>query len=228
MSSSTFHKPFLFFAQARPVDCAKQMPGGAGGDKLHCESICRGLRFAWTYLMYVRRQLEDDMAGTWDKDTQDNVSKFLMAGLFFLASALDGFVILDRKQVDSNMSFVRTPLNNPEALPLQEEIKALRSSASRNTIMYADFWTLWDFMKHYNAHSWMPKVFTVSTRGGDSQSFYDIFVPFTDGSVVEESGPLFRDIVLPCYNKAVRICLMYAKCLGLTTTQFPEEIMDLL
>ena len=174
--------------------------------------------------MYVKRQLEDDdVAGSWDKDTQDNVSKFLMTGLFFLASALDGFVILDNDRVDNTMSFVRTPLKNAEALTLQEEIRALRSTASTNATMYADFWTLWDFLKHYNAHSWMPKLFTA--RGDNPDNFYDIFVPFSNGVVVEESGPLFRDLVVPCYNKAVRICVVYAKCLDVGPDQFPKELM---
>lgn len=87
-------KSFLFFPQAKPIDCAKRIPDGAGGDRLHCESICRGLKFASTYLVYVKRQLQDDMVQSWEKDMQDNVAKFLMAGLFFIASALDGFGLI--------------------------------------------------------------------------------------------------------------------------------------
>ncbi|KAI8100274.1 hypothetical protein M9435_006759 [Picochlorum sp. BPE23] len=174
--------------------------------------------------MHVRKQLQDPALQSCTHQ-QDILAKFLAAGLFFLASALDGLVILDSKTPEKSMNFSKSDLQNPIALLLQKEIRALRSASSQNKTTYADFWTLWNFVKHYNAHCWMPRIFTVKSprMDGSTVSIVDFFLPLDNG---DESGPLFHDLVVPCFNKAVRICHVYAKSLDLTAEhlQIPEEI----
>lgn len=189
------------------MECAKSMPGGGDGKKLLCQSILNGLGFADFYIKYVRRQLESSRECPWDGPTSDYVAKHTMAGLMFLASALDGFVILDAAgEVSGSLSFKRTPLSDPAMMKIQESINGLQSTSIPTNKLYADFWTIWDFFKHYNAHSWFPSHF-------DRQDVYDFFVPFriSDDEEKEQSGPVYHDLIVPTFDLAVQLASLFAE-----------------
>jgi hypothetical protein len=196
---------YLYYPQAKPVNVATQMGvDGEPGKRLLFRSIQHGLKMTRLHLSYVQRQLVYYDEKPWNIDVQEFVSKYLMAGMFFLSAGLDGFVVLDNDKPTANMSFQNTSLHDPTMKILQERINTAKSMERPETAtMYADYWVIWNFFKHYNGHSWLPKKF-----GGR----WDFVVPFRsdDGDEAGESGAIVSELVVPIYNEACELLQLFA------------------
>ena len=189
----------LFFGtQASPVDLAGSIPGKL----MHLRSLANALSFARNGLMYTKQSLLAD-AHAWPY-IEDTVARELSASVLILEGLLDGLVILDSEVRERGMSFNRTMFTQQSLQTIQTELRDLKSAHEQNSTVYADFWSLADFWKHYFPYQPRPSVF-------ERQGVIDFQINLGDG----KSGPLLHDLVFPVFNGARRIILHKAGELGL-------------
>lgn len=180
--------------QARAVDLATQIPSKS----LHLRSLDNALRFTYNSLMYVLYAL-----GQWTNEewsgVEDTVAQHLATGTMFLGGALDGLVIAalpPHQPPSTSMSFERTAFQDAKLRELQLSAHGLRSALHANQSVYADFWTLNNFWKHYFPFQPRPSVFE---RSGNVRDFC-VALGAAEGC---SSGPVLHDLVIPTYNLAV-------------------------
>lgn len=187
--------------QARPKDLAHQIPSG----ELHFRSLANALRHVRHSMSYVSDALQ-----RWDDDewprVEDAVARELSSATMFLSGILDGMVILEARlsgqEPTTSMSFERTSFNSAELRKIQEETKALKSTLLDGQPLYADFWTLSNFWKHYFPYQPRPSAFTRSAVARDFS------VPLSSGC---GSGPILHDLLVPTFNNACYIMSMIAE-----------------
>lgn len=140
--------------------------------KLHFRSLENALRHVRGGLAYVA-----DALRRWDVDewplVEDAVARELSASTMFLGGVLGGMVILEAtlsgQEPTASMSFERTRFQgSAELRAAQEEARDLKSSALDGQPLYADFWTLVNFWKHYFPYQPRPSVFE---RCGGARDF---------------------------------------------------------
>ena len=142
-STSCMHTSRLL--QARPTDLSQTIASRL----LHLRSLTGGLRHVRSGITYVL-----DALTRWDDSewalVEDTVARDLSSATMFLAGVLDGLVILDQQgAADNRTSFTRTLFASQQARDIQEGLRELKSVADSHQGVYADFWTLADFWKHY-------------------------------------------------------------------------------
>jgi hypothetical protein len=181
---------FFSLPQAKAQDLAQQIPSS----KLHFRSLANAVLHVRRSYAYVLDALQrwDDLE--WPM-VEDTVARELSSGTMFLGGAMDGMIILEASlsgmQPTAAMSFERSIFNTPALKDIQDKAKALKSSAMPNQPLYADFWTLVNFWKHYFPYQPRPSLFV---KSGDIR---DIKVAIGSGC---NSGPIFRDLLVPTFN----------------------------
>ena len=199
----------MFFPpQARPMDLARGIPGKL----MHLRSLTNALRFARNGLMYTKQSLSMD-AHEWPFH-EDTVSRELSASTLILEGLLDGLIILDNDDPAAGMSFTRTPFKQQRLQTIQSQMKDLRSADTQNSRVYADFWSLADFWKHYFPYQPRPSKF-------EHQGVIDFQINLGCG----KSGPLLHDLVFPVFNGARQIILQKARELGLDDSFVVDAIV---
>ena len=123
----------------------------------------------------------------------------------FLGGILDGMVILEAamcgQEPTLSMSFECSTFNNVELRSIQEETKKLKSTEHDGQALYADFWTLSNFWKHYFPYQPRPSLFD-----GDG-GVIDFKVALGNSCM---SGPVLHDLLVPTFNNACRIMSLIA------------------
>ena len=189
--------------QAKPSDLALKIPS----PRLHFRSLANALGHIRSNLAFVMHALQRWEDHEWPT-VEDTVARELSSATMFLGGVLDGMVILEAglsgAQPAASMSFERTTFGDARLRTAQDAAKALKSSGQDGQPMYADFWTLANFWKHYFPYQPRPSVFE---RFGGVK---DISVALGDGS---NSGPVMRDLLVPTFNHACSMMRIVAPML---------------
>lgn len=201
--------------QAKAKDLAQQIPSR----QLHFRSLGNALHHVRDGLAYVKDALQRWDDSEWPA-VEDTVARELSSATMFLAGSLDGMVILEATLVglepDARMSFERTPFSSMVLRSIQEDTKSARSSAHSNQPLFADFWTLANFWKHYFPYQPRPSTFESSDG-----SVRDFCVAIGGGC---STGPIMRDLLVPTFNRACCIMRAIARMPGVLE---PFELQDL-
>jgi len=176
---------------------------------LHFRSLANAMghiRSNLAYVLYALQRWEDC---EWSL-VEDTVARELSCATMFLGGALDGMVILEvglsrGTQPAASMSFERTTFEDAALRSAQDATMALKSNEREGQALYADFWTLANFWKHYFPYQPRPTVFV---RSGGVKDFS---VALGDGS---NSGPVMRDLLVPTFNHACSMMRIIATMLS--------------
>ncbi len=195
----------------KPYDCTVVSPHARAAD-LHLRLLNNALRFTYNSLMYVLYALRQWNDEEWPL-VEDTVAQHLATGTMFLGGMLDGLVIAalpPHQPPTTSMSFERTAFQDAKLRELQLFAHELRSALHANQSVYADFWTLNNFWKHYFPFQPRPSVFE---RSGNVRDFCVALGGTERGCC---SGPVLRDLVVPTYNLAVDmlevLCAQHNEC----------------
>lgn len=214
MSSDTH--PYHYVMKA--YVCVNPRAKSFQGKRLHLKSIADGLRRLQPDYKYAIHALAYWNSHDHQYYHGETVSK-LTSATVLLAGLLDALVICSLDEgvtpQPSNMSFKNTPFENPALSIIQEQVKALRSpppSESKVTV-YADFWTIADFWRHYLPCLPYPYRFKEDT---DFQ--------LNLGSVC--SGPLLRDLIVPTFNHACSLVELLGRHLDVPEEEWSVSRLD--
>lgn len=207
--------------QAKPSDLALKIPS----PQLHFRSLANALGHIRSNMVYVMHALQRWEDHEWPA-VEDTVARELSSGTMFLGGVLDGMVILEAGlsgggQPAASMSFERTTFGDARLRAAQDAAKALKSTGREGQPLYADFWTLANFWKHYFPYQPRPTVFD---RFGGVK---DISVALGDGS---NSGAVMRDLLVPTFNHACGmmriIATMLHECFDVQDMSLVGHMLD--
>ncbi len=192
--------------QAKPVTLAVGIPG----KRLHIKSIATGLRHLRPDFQYVITALSYWSSRDYQSYDGDTAARKLTSATVLLAGLLDALIICSLEEGVSprtNMSFRNTSFENHDLKVIQEQVKALRSPVESDDAVYANFWTVADFWKHYLPCLPYPCCF-------ERRGITDYQVHLGSG----RSGPLLADLIVPTFNHACSMIEVVGRLLAA-----PEE-----
>jgi hypothetical protein len=207
--------------QARAYELATGLPGKV----MHVRSLCNGLGYVRSSLLYVQNVLdEEDIPWALVEDT---VARELTMSSMFLAGVLDACVIAELPPYEyvngievpllpnDKMSFARTPFRDATLRSIQAGVNGLRSTSVREQNepttsdvlgnhplvdgTTASFWTLVNFWKHYFPYQPQPSEFTQGRR----YPIRDFKLTLNANGAT--SGPVVHDLLIPVFNAACSI-----------------------
>lgn len=203
----------LFFSpsQATPQQIAQRKPGR----RLHLIALITSLWNLLPSIQYVVWALENVRDEDW-MDVKDTFGYHLSTFTVMLEGILDAFIIAalqDHTPPTRNMSFTTTSFDDVELRRIQERMKSLKSERIPGQHVWADFWSIANFWKHYMPFLNRPSEFSV-------QHVRDVCIEFGDFS----SGPVIIDLVIPIYNGACDIVTRMASVYHVNEVTVPPRI----
>ena len=203
----------LFFprSHASPKQIAQRTPGR----KLHLIAIITSLGNLRPSIQNVVWSLQNVTDENW-MTVKDTFGHYLSTFTVMLEGILDAFIIAalpDDIASTRYMSFTTTSFDDLELRRIQERMKALKSENNAGQLVWADFWGIANFWKHYMPFIDRPSFF-------HRQAIRDVRVEFGDFS----SGPVIHDLVIPIFNHACDIAKRMASLHQVIEVTVPDRI----
>ena len=202
---------------ARPVDMPVDMTVAFPGHKMHVRSINNAMRAIHVDLAYVKDALSRWEGGEWAM-VVDSVSTKLSRATVMLQGQLDAMAMCANDRPGPNITFNKTVFEDDAMAHVQVRLKGLESRGTDGQRVWADFWTVANFWKHYIPYQPLP----ISFESG-VVDFQAVIGRDERGNEVK-TGPLLRDLIFPTYDGARTLLGRLTQLYGVNEVDQPPAL----